>query len=89
MMTITRSGILERVLTSSTGKFEPELARYFISMHFPPEDQRRCDVLARKAQDGELTPQEQDEIEEYMRVSNFLALLQSMARRALKGDGTL
>jgi len=41
------------------------------------------DVLAEKARQGTLTPDEQIEIDRYERIGNFLSLLKSPARRSL------
>ena len=43
--------------------------------------------LSQKAQAGTLSPAEQEEIDEYIRVGTLLSILQSRARRALKAAG--
>jgi hypothetical protein len=40
--------------------------------------------LSSKAQEGTLTPEEQDELDGYINVSHFIAFVQSKARISLK-----
>ena len=50
----------------------------------PPEDlQSRIEVLAEKANEGELLAAEQAEYEGYVRANHFIAVLQAKARRYL------
>jgi hypothetical protein len=53
-------------------------------MEFPPEDKDRMHELAAKAREGTLTLAEQQEIRNYERVGNLLALMKSKARQRLK-----
>ena len=45
--------------------------------------QERIEQLADKSAEGMLTPEERDEYEALVRVSNFVAILQAKARRLL------
>jgi hypothetical protein len=44
-------------------------------------------LLSEKAQQGTLTPGEQDDLDEYIRVGTLLGILQSSARQVLKNVG--
>jgi hypothetical protein len=79
-----QSGILQRVIGSERGTLAPELARYVLTLEFPPADQARYAELADRAQQGTLTAQEQIELDEYLNVNDFLAIVQSKARTSLK-----
>jgi hypothetical protein len=48
------------------------------------ELQERMDELAEKCNEGQLTPEEREEYETSIRFANYLAILQSKARRLLK-----
>src|SRR4051794_1782157 len=66
----------------------PETARKLLQLRFDAAHRDRADSLSSKAQEGRLTPAEQDELDEYIRVADLLAILQSRARQALKSPGT-
>ena len=53
-------------------------------LDFDPKDKARITALSQKAQNGELLPDERSELDEYLRVADVLAVLQSRARQALK-----
>lgn len=80
----TASAIWSRVVKPEQGDFTPEAARAILKLDFDPEDHRRADELSEKARQGALTPEERAEIEEFLRVGNELAVLQSKARLSLK-----
>jgi hypothetical protein len=65
----------------------PGTARKLLELSFSRANPERAGLLARKAQDGALTASEQDELDEYIRVADLLAILQSRARRALRRSG--
>jgi len=46
--------------------------------------QQQLDVLSQKARAGSRTPAERAELDEFIRVADLLAILQSRARQALK-----
>jgi len=49
--------------------------------------QEQVDALSQKARAGSLTPAESAELDEFIRVADLLAILQSRARQALKRAG--
>lgn len=71
--------ILERVINPAHGDFSPDLARHVLGLEFPPADHARCAELSAKAQDGTLTDEERSELEDYLSVNDFLAILKAKA----------
>ena len=80
----TEAAILERVLRPNKDRFEPVVARAILKLHFDNDDAHRMHELLMRNQNDELTPQEQEELDNYRRIVLFLDLLRSKARRALK-----
>jgi hypothetical protein len=79
----TASAIWGRIVKPGQADLAPELARAILKLDFGAEDRRRVDELSEKARDGTLDPEERAELEEYIRVGNELAVLQSKARVSL------
>jgi hypothetical protein len=65
-----------------------QVARSLLSLDFAAKDKDRMRELAARAREGSLTPPEQEEISNYERVGNLLALLKSKARHRLKKAAT-
>jgi hypothetical protein len=87
MTTNTSAAILNRLIDPETADLSPQAARSLLRLDFPDEDQARVAELSAKAQAGALTPDEREELDEYLRVADLLAVLQSKARRSLKRLG--
>lgn len=83
--TATEVAIWERVIHPE-GELTPETARAILGLRFRADDRRRMHQLARKAQEGNLSPKESVEIEHYERVGTMLSILKSKARKLLKGE---
>ena len=77
------SSILERVIKPRKGNFSEEHAKYVLSLEFSPEDLARYELLAAKAQEGELNDAEAAELDEFLEVNALLIVLQSKARTSL------
>ena len=71
------------VLPADQGQSE-EAARSILALDFCPEDQERMRVLADKVKQATLTPEEEQEIDNYERVGHYLSILQSKALGALR-----
>lgn len=80
----SETAILARVI----GRDEPTLPRAvaeeFLRWTFTESDCLRMSELAAKSRAGTLTPDEQAEAEGYERVSSFLGIVKSKARRSLQ-----
>ena len=81
--TITESDILEQLVTHEHAGFSPEAARTLLHLRFGPEAIRRMSELAEKNRQGILTAEERADLEKYLRVGNFINILQARARLAL------
>jgi hypothetical protein len=89
-MQLTNAGTSEvaifgRVLEPDRPTLPAAAARAILALGFAPADQERMQELSAKAQQGMLTPAEQEEINNYERVGHILSLMKSKARRSLKG----
>ncbi len=80
----TEVAIWSRLLQPGGKTLTLEAARSILRLDFAPEDKERMHELAAKARDGSLTAAEQEDIRNYERVGNLLALMKSKARQRLK-----
>jgi hypothetical protein len=80
----TTPAILGRLINPDTGDLSPEAAESLLRLDFPEADHARMAELSSKAQDGALTAEEREELQEFVRVADLLAVLQSKARRSLR-----
>jgi len=78
------STILARVIAADVPTLPEPVAREFLKWEFAETDRQRMSELAMKARQGTLDPEENAEIEAYERVSSFLGLVKSKARRSLQ-----
>jgi hypothetical protein len=74
--------IFERAWESA-GELNPAIARYVLRLGFSDSDRDRMHELARKNRSGELTVEEADILDGFIRVGDLIAILQSKARRYL------
>jgi hypothetical protein len=77
--------ILSRVLEPDKPTLSPQTARDLLALDFSPADKERMRQLSARARAGTLTPDEAVAIDNYERVGHVLNILQSKARRSLKG----
>lgn len=81
------TAMLEQLADLDEQSLSPATARKLLELRFDEAHQRKASELSEKASEGTLTPIERQELEEYIRVADLLAILQSRARRALKRAG--
>jgi len=77
------TAILERLLEPVIRSLNAEAAKELIKLKADPKTQARVDELARKCNEGDLTPSERSEYERYVMVGNLVAILQAKARLVL------
>lgn len=82
--TTSEAAIFSRVWTSEGKPLSSTLARHVLKLRFSNDDQARMHDLAAKNQTGELSPDDIDELDNFVRVGDLLAILQSKARQSLK-----
>ena len=78
------SAILARVIAADVPILPESVAREILKWGFTETDRQRMSELAMKARQGSLDPAENAESEAYERVSSFLGLVKSRARRSLQ-----
>jgi hypothetical protein len=78
---------LDRFLDPVTACFTPQVAERIASLRLDSELMTRIELLAQKANEGTLTPEEDEEYKDYVEGGDMLALLQAKARRFLKQHG--
>jgi hypothetical protein len=76
--------LFARLLQANEAEMSAELARYLLTLGFEKDDRARMEELAARNQDARLSPEEAAELQSYVKAGHLLALLQSMARKALK-----
>ena len=70
---------LERVFGIADADLPPDLARYLLSLAFPPQDHARYEELSRKAQDGGLTASKDAKLDDLLTANDVLTILRSKA----------
>jgi hypothetical protein len=80
---LRQTSALERILKFSEGPLPREVAEYFLSLAFSPDDHSRFQELSLKAQESALTTEERAELEDLLMADDVLALSQSQARLTL------
>jgi hypothetical protein len=75
--------ILDRLLDPVSRCLTPEVARELVALRADPVLQERLDLLADRCTEGQLTPEEREEYEIYVRAIRIIAILQAKARKLL------
>ncbi len=72
--------LLERLLEPVSRSLNAEAAEELVKLKADRKTQARVDELARKCNEGDLTPSERSEYERYVTAGNVVAILQAKAR---------
>src|SRR5271157_1834569 len=83
------TAIWRRLIEPDHGNLTPHAARAWLRLAFPEEDHKRVDELNENAQQGTLTQDEGEELDDYIRVSDELAIIKAKARLSLKKEVSL
>jgi hypothetical protein len=83
---ISEVSILNRILQPNAPTFSPEAAHDILALDFDQADKERMRELSAKARAGTLTAEEDAEAGKYEMVGHLLNVMQSKARRSLKGQ---
>lgn len=84
MVANTEAAIFQRMIGPQEPDLTAETARFMLSLDFAEQDHLRMQILSEKASAGALSSDEQRELDSYLHVSDFLALMQSKARLSLQ-----
>jgi hypothetical protein len=78
--------ILRRVVDPNRPFLSEDAATAILGLSFSASDRARMNRLAEKNREGRLSPKEDEELSNYIRVGQTLGILQSKARRSLKAS---
>ena len=78
---------MDRVLEPLASSLNREAARSILESHIDPEIQARVAILAERANEGLLTPEERDEYLSYVEAADLLAIFKLKAKRHLDSNG--
>jgi hypothetical protein len=81
----TETAIFERIVLPNEPPLSEQAAKSILAIGFSPEDRRQMELLAEKARQGTLTPDESEDIDNFERVGHYLSILHAKARMALRG----
>jgi hypothetical protein len=82
------TSLLDRMLDPLSRCLDAESARRVVELNVDPVVQARVDILAERANEGLLTPEERAEYEAYINADEFIAILKMKAGRHLGLNGS-
>ncbi len=80
----TEAAILARLIQIEQQELSRGAAEYLLSIRFGDRDVARMNELSELARQGNLTAEDQAELDSYIHVGNLIAVMQSRGRRALQ-----
>ena len=87
--TLTEADILTEVIEPNRSTISPQLAEELLSLRFNDSATGRIRELLLKNNSGTITPAEKTTLENYLRVGEFLDLMQAKARLTLHQNGSV
>jgi hypothetical protein len=84
----SEAAIFARVWEGNGRGLSVPLARHVLKLGFSEDDQALIRELLERNRAGELSDREREELDNFVKVADLLAILQSKARKFLKGRGT-
>ena len=84
----TETTFFDRILDPVTECLSPQVAVRLVELRADPQTQFRLDSLAEKANQGQLTPDEDFEYRQSIDAIDVLAILQAKARAYLRKHGS-
>lgn len=79
--------VLDEMLEPVSRCFNLDVARALLSLRVSDNTQARVNELAEKCNEGQITPEEQNEYQAYIQASTLIGILQAKARRVLQQTG--
>ena len=83
---MTEVEIWNRAIQPESGSLAAEAAREFLQLRLADPDQERVRELSVKANEGELSEDESEELDHYLNVGRALELLKAKARLSLSAS---
>lgn len=74
---------LDRFLEPMTEAFSPEVARAIVDLRADPETLAHVEILRRKANEGQLTTEEDAEYKDFVEAVDIISVIQAKARQFL------
>lgn len=84
----SEAAIFARVWEGGGGGLTVPVARHVLKLGFGDPDQARMRELLERNRAGQMTDPEREELDNFVRVADLLAILQSKARKVLKADAS-
>src|SRR5205085_1250500 len=84
----SEAAIFARVWEGDAGGLTLPVGRHVLKLGFGPWDNARMRELVERHRTGQLTDDEREELDNFVRVGDLLAILQSKARKRLRQDST-
>jgi hypothetical protein len=78
------AAIWARLIRAQKDDLSSDAAEFLLSISFDERDQKRKLELADRSEAGILAAEEQAEFDSYLHIGNFLSVMQSKARLALR-----
>jgi hypothetical protein len=88
-MSSAESTYFDRILDPVTDCLTPQVARRLADLRADPQTESRLDLLAEKANEGQLTLEEENEYKQSIDAIDVLAILQAKARAYLRAHPAL
>jgi hypothetical protein len=82
------ASVLDRMLEPLSRCIDAESAKRLVELDTDPAVQARVDVLAQRANEGLLTPEERSEYEAYINADDFISILKMKVKRSLGLNGS-
>lgn len=86
---MTEADILSELVAPNQPGFSPELARAILELHFTKQAAKRIQTLLAKSNRGAISEAERSVLDKYLRVGQFLDLMQAKARLSLDRPDTV
>lgn len=82
------ASLLDKIFEPFGEVMTPETAARLVEMRADDDVQGRIDELANKCTEGQLTDEERQEYDTYIRAIDFISIMQSKARQVLQRNGS-
>jgi hypothetical protein len=86
--TTSEAAIFVRLWETEDKPLSLQMARQILRLKFSDKDRARMHLLAVKNQEGRIAPEELAELDNFVKVGDLLAILQSRARQRLQKQQT-
>jgi len=78
------AAIFSRVWEGETGSLSVPISKHVLKLGFGVADTQRMQELIERNREGKLTDAELEELDNFIKIGDLLAILQSKARKSLK-----